>query len=176
MKIPNNPLNNESGFILVLGMAMLVVLTLIGLSATRTSVTDLKIAGNERIITQSFYIADSTWQVGALYLNNKVSYPDIVNMTLVGSDTDIDLTKEYYAIIRNYGNGLDKVTNEFLDPATKDGTFLSTDFWYRLIFIKKQTAVGYDKNFKDFLTEIQNRSGKTSGVDTRMFKVHKVGY
>jgi hypothetical protein len=55
-----NTINNENGFVLVVAVLMLVVVTVIGLAATRTSETEVQIAGNERQIVDDLYNAEST--------------------------------------------------------------------------------------------------------------------
>ncbi len=52
-------LRGESGIILVLGMLLLLVVTLIGISALSTSTFDMRISGNERTSVQAFYVAEA---------------------------------------------------------------------------------------------------------------------
>ena len=52
-------LNNEDGSVLILALIMLVLLTLIGISATTTSTIENKIAGNERVYKQNLYAAEA---------------------------------------------------------------------------------------------------------------------
>jgi len=52
-------LNNEDGSVLVLALVMLVLLTLIGISATTTSMIENKISGNERVYKQNLYAAEA---------------------------------------------------------------------------------------------------------------------
>lgn len=171
------PLNNESGFILVLAMAMLVVLSIIGLSGTRSSVIDLKIAGNEREMTQEFYTADSVWQIGALWLNHLATAPDIVNRTKLATDSASDYdTEKYYKIVRNYGEGGDGTTNEDFPDSEKDGSLNGVDFWYRLTMEDGQKAIGFSGDYEDFPTEIEANAERRSQIATRIYKVLKVGY
>jgi hypothetical protein len=51
-------LNNEDGSVLILSLIMLVLLTLIGISATTTSMIETKIAGNERVYKRNLYAAE----------------------------------------------------------------------------------------------------------------------
>jgi Tfp pilus assembly protein PilX len=53
-----NTLNNEKGFVLVLVILMLAVVTVIGIAATRTADTEMQIAANERSRTNEFYDAE----------------------------------------------------------------------------------------------------------------------
>jgi Tfp pilus assembly protein PilX len=53
-----NTLNNEKGFVLVLVILMLAIVTVIGIAATRTSDTEMQIAANERSRANEFYNAE----------------------------------------------------------------------------------------------------------------------
>jgi hypothetical protein len=52
-------LREEKGIVLVLGMLLLLIVTLIGISALNTSTYDLRISGNERTSVQAFYVAEA---------------------------------------------------------------------------------------------------------------------
>jgi hypothetical protein len=66
---------NEDGFLLVLTMFVLVVLTLIGIAATNSSRIELQIAGNDRLHKETFYQADGGTEVGANLLEENISCP-----------------------------------------------------------------------------------------------------
>jgi Tfp pilus assembly protein PilX len=51
-------IGNEEGSVLVLALIMLVLLTLLGIAATRTSEIEIQIAGNERTYKLNFFSAD----------------------------------------------------------------------------------------------------------------------
>ncbi len=75
---------NEDGSALVISLIMLVLLTLIGISASTTSEIELKISGNDKLHKMAFYTAESGWQMGANYLDSQ--YPPITSSSSV---TDI---------------------------------------------------------------------------------------
>ncbi len=52
-------IKNQQGFTLVLTMVFLVILSLVGVTAIRSSRTDVQIAGNERWAIDSFYRSES---------------------------------------------------------------------------------------------------------------------
>src|SRR5512137_1972856 len=54
-----NHLRTERGAVLVLGMLLLLVVTLIGISSLSTSTYDILISGNERASVQAFYVAEA---------------------------------------------------------------------------------------------------------------------
>ncbi len=49
---------NDRGVVLIFALVLMLVLTIIGSSATMTSQVDLKISGNTKVIRTSFYVAD----------------------------------------------------------------------------------------------------------------------
>lgn len=172
------PLNdNQEGFILVLAMAMLVVLTLIGLSATRNSVTDIRIAGNERRISQDFYVGDSVWQIGSLWLNKAGKPTEIVNRTRIVGDTDDAYeTKDYYKIVRNYGNGGNGVQNLDFAAGTRDGTYLSSNFWYKCLVFDSKKAENSGEGYDDYPFDIETSTSGSTKISARVFKKIKTAY
>jgi len=63
-------LKDQSGFVLVVSLMMLVVITLITLAATFTSVVEVKLGGNKRASTDAFYAAESGVQVTVANIEN----------------------------------------------------------------------------------------------------------
>ena len=62
-------LRNERGSVLAIGLLVLALLTIIGISATTTTMTDIQIAGNEKIQSMAFYAADAGIEAGRAALN-----------------------------------------------------------------------------------------------------------
>ena len=58
---------NDRGVVLIFALVLMLVLTIIGSSATLTSQIDLKLSGNTKVIRTSFYVAD-----GGIMLSPKV--------------------------------------------------------------------------------------------------------
>lgn len=56
-------ISNERGVVLIFALVLMLVLTIIGSSATMTSQVDLKISGNTKVIRTSFYVADGGIQM-----------------------------------------------------------------------------------------------------------------
>jgi len=73
MKKCTAPLN-EQGFILTLTLILLLIATVIGITAVTTSKTDVAMSGNFKLALQTFYTTDSVAQ----YV---VSNPTTFNMT-----------------------------------------------------------------------------------------------
>jgi len=59
MNVFFRPIRNEDGIVIIVALFVLVVLTLIGISATTTTTIDLQIAANDKFYKMAFYHADS---------------------------------------------------------------------------------------------------------------------
>lgn len=63
-------INNEDGIALITALMLLVLLTLLGMSATTTSVLEIQIAGNDRDYKKNLYMAESAAVHAAVSLEN----------------------------------------------------------------------------------------------------------
>ena len=98
--------NNENGSVIFVALIFLALLTLIGVSSINTSSTEVKIASNTQLNRIEFYIAESGWKHGAMWLEGQAGPPSFMNTS--GN------------IVRNFGNGnTDQLEIRFL-PATAD--------------------------------------------------------
>ena len=62
---------NDRGSALVVALLVLVLLTLMGISATTTSTIEVQMAGNEKFHEMAFYAADSGWQEALNWLDRQ---------------------------------------------------------------------------------------------------------
>ena len=72
MRRPN--LRNQEGVALVVALLLLLVLTLVGISAINSTVFETQISGNERVGSAAFYAADGGANVGISRLPNITVY------------------------------------------------------------------------------------------------------
>jgi hypothetical protein len=81
-------LQNQSGAALVIALIILVVLTAISLSSSITSITEIKLSGNKRGSTDSFYTADGGIEATIAYLANfdSSTYTAIASTGGISSD------------------------------------------------------------------------------------------
>ena len=75
MKTPVRPINNENGFALVVAMMIMVILTMLGIFATKTSIVELNISGNDKAAKESFYRADGGVEAGIELVEQDLSCP-----------------------------------------------------------------------------------------------------
>jgi len=69
-------LRNERGSALVVALLMLVVLTLIGISASTTATFELQISGNDKLYKMAFYQADGGTEAGAELIEQNIEERD----------------------------------------------------------------------------------------------------
>jgi Tfp pilus assembly protein PilX len=128
---------NESGSVLVIALIILVLLTVIGIAATRTSDIELQISGNEKFHRLAFYGAESGWQVAVSWFDDQ--YPEITtNMGLDTSGGTINFTSVKY-------NNPDTVS-------LTDSTYTAD-----VTFLEAQGNIpGYSSEFKRYIYGIES--------------------
>jgi len=84
----NHLLKNEEGFVLVVSLIMLALLSLLGVAATNTSTLEIKIADNNRRYTQNFYMAESAIREALQRITNEDSTKLERNDEAVQATTD----------------------------------------------------------------------------------------
>jgi len=78
-----NILINEKGVALIIALMMLLILTLIGISAISTTTFETSISGNERVGTDAFYASEAGIQIGLNQLPDTKPIP----VTPIGADS-----------------------------------------------------------------------------------------
>lgn len=107
--------HGEDGFILVITMLILVVLSIIGISATNLTELELKIAGNDRVHKETFYRADGGTEVGL-----RLQYDNaICSYTKGGFAANYDGTPKTKRLI---GDGIVVTNLEFAKTEPPTGT------------------------------------------------------
>jgi uncharacterized protein (UPF0333 family) len=107
-------IRNEGGFVLVVALLIMVVLTIIGIAATNTTIFELNISGNDRVHKRTLYQAEA----GAV-LSTEVLEQNINCVTgFTGKDVDGNVVADLEDTIRAWS----RTTNDrnalamYLDP------------------------------------------------------------
>lgn len=99
-------LTNENGSVIVLSLIMLVLLTLLGMAATRTSNIEVQIASNDRQAARSLYQAESAdhyaLEITNTWMTNSFlsSTPATAQTPILFLDIDKDLVNDVRIEIR----------------------------------------------------------------------------
>jgi len=119
MKLPIKSLHDEEGFVLITGLLILLILTMLGITATRNTSIELQIAGNDRLHKETFYSAESGAILGTEIIEHSFNCP-----TGFQRDTQIDgvWTAEVEGVIRVYDRGNDLILWRNALPAYVCGT------------------------------------------------------
>lgn len=72
----------EDGVVVVIALMMLVFLTLLGISATSTTQTEMRIAQNENLFRQNLYSAECAAMAGAQALENETDVSVLEDLSL----------------------------------------------------------------------------------------------
>ena len=71
MRTALSTLNNQNGSVIVVAMIILALLTILGISSTNTSTLEVRIATNSQDYQLDFYVADSGWKDGAMWIEEQ---------------------------------------------------------------------------------------------------------
>ena len=159
---------NNNGSVMVAAMLILVLLTIIGISATTMSNSELNITSNAQLHKMAFFTAESGWHVMADWLDDQYPLPT-VNLgsdDFEGTDTtDNDgdgSTNEHDEYIKfttaQYDLGSDSIDNDF------DGGTDETDEFYDMLPFSDSKP-----DFKYGITSVYNGAGIAPGWDPTLF-------
>lgn len=166
-------LNNEKGTVIFVAIVFLALLTLVGVSSINTSTTEVRIAANAQSNKIAFYVADSGWKQGAMWLDDYASPPAYIN-----NSGDI---------VRNFGDGdSDVLNNDFLagtedsphDSTANDMSYYAIPYWFKVNHLPDETqkVEGSSKNYKRHYYRVNSNANRTQDVDVVLSKIFKIGY
>ncbi|MFO7761177.1 MAG: pilus assembly PilX N-terminal domain-containing protein [Thermodesulfobacteriota bacterium] len=79
---------NEQGFVLVASMMILLILVIIGVSATTNTTIELQIAGNDKVAKKIFYKADGGTELAAEVIEHNIACTGFDNAAIHGIYAD----------------------------------------------------------------------------------------
>jgi PilX N-terminal len=119
---------NEDGFVLVMALVFLVVLSLLAVAGVRMTTTELKIAGNERVAKVNFYNAEAAAYEGVQRNLNKnrpedllPAHPDFVPADNSELQTVTDQTDDMANLDGDSDGEIDQTVATDLPAALLDG-------------------------------------------------------
>jgi Tfp pilus assembly protein PilX len=177
MQTQRSFINNEKGSIIVVALIVMALLTILGLSLSRTSTTEVMISTNTQRHQLVFYAADSGWKRGAIYLQNFGDTPP----PLVGNSNGD-------TIVKNFGSNGFTADNYNMDfpNGTQDG-FLGNElgvdnnnipYWYQITHLPAETRVvpGSGKDYRLHIYRVRSVAAGTQEIQVLLSKIYKGGY
>ncbi len=134
---------HESGSVVLIALIMLVLLTVIGISASKTSEIEIIIAGNERVAKENFYLAEGAVRRAVMAMDNrdlKNDAPSWVYKEIDPSDT----SKAEYEDIPNEINVL---------PASRQAKHTGS-YGFRDVEALIHEADNWDDTYSQLLAEM----------------------
>lgn len=124
--------NNEEGFVLIVALMIMVVLTIIGIAATFNTTTEVQIAGNDRIHKETFYDADGGTEFSAEVLEQNIACLDFADNGQGSQDLDGNsITIDGHIAVRNASLVMwQNVMGTWKGTGVTYPSDLSRDLWY----------------------------------------------
>ncbi|MHB1349583.1 MAG: pilus assembly PilX family protein [Desulfobulbaceae bacterium] len=142
MKLPRNTVHGEDGFVLVMALLVMLVLTIIGIAATTNTSIELQIAGNDKVHKRTFYEAEAGAILGSEVLEQAFSCP--VGFAKTSTVDSVDVADLTGTVVRVYDRDNDLVLyhNEYPDD-TIIGDITKADAAYPLANLASGEETGY---------------------------------
>jgi Tfp pilus assembly protein PilX len=167
---------------IALAMIILALLTLIGISSTTTSTTEVQIASNNQNYQLEFYLADSGWRQGAMWVENRGAPPMWVN----NGNNMVKNFGRNTAANANTGD-LSALTPDNTTPGDAPTTFghYRIPYWYQVEYldpgaegmtVDTASLAGNEKGFDRFYYEVTSNANERQQIEVRLSKIYKVGY
>ena len=168
MKTPSLIFRNDKGSVIIVAMMMLVLLTIIGISATNTSTFESQIIGNDNRYQIDFYVADSGWQEGAMWLEDSGGPPPKKNP---GTST----------LVRNWGdedasNPPPTIQDVISTPDNSSLSMYGVPYWYQVDYTGDDTVTGSGSGWREFFYTTRSNANQTQDIEVNLSKIYKVGY
>lgn len=114
--------DNEGGFVLVVALIIMVILSLIGIAGLNTSMFEEQIAGNDWNAKRSFYRADGGISLGFEVLEQNLNCPTGFTATAAGladiKGTNLVPSDRHILVKEQNNNALTFYTNPLLDETS----------------------------------------------------------
>jgi hypothetical protein len=144
----------ERGSVLVIALIMIVLLTIIGISASKTSEIEIMIAGNERIAKENLYLAEAAVRRAAQVMHNSDLNDNPPAWLYKEIDRDDDSKTEYE----------DMATGALVIPASKQDHHAGN-----YGFLDVEGLIHEDENW----TDVYSYQFPGMGTDTRCIAIRK---
>lgn len=140
---------DQRGSVLIISLLILAVLAVLGVVASSMSVTELKVAANDRIYNQTFYAADGAWQKVPVVLDSLKEDDPAVSTAADGSLDLSNWKSDANSDIANGINGITYTRTVTELPKSLVGGYGGDDgyvpFQYQVVVTAKDPNTGNDR-------------------------------
>ncbi len=180
-----NMLNNDRGSTIIIAVLVLVFLSIIGISATSTSMFESQTIGNEHNYQIDFYMADSGVDHAAVWIESRGVVPNTVN------PDDAQTVKNWGDAPSGDPDQVEDITWVIGQGYNPDYAFASSalpglDYtrpaalWFHIDAMADSAVAGSGPSYREFTYMVDSQAGEpdspTQRIQTRLVKVYKVGY
>lgn len=143
MKQPVKTIHNEEGFVLVMALLVMLVLTIIGIAATTNTSIELQIAGNDKVRKATFYEAEGGAFLGTEVLEQAFGCP--VGFAKTSTVDSVDVADLAGTVFRVYDrdNDLTLWQNKSFEDLTSIGDISMADVAYPVANLASGINVGH---------------------------------
>ena len=134
-------IGSEKGFILILSLLLLLVATVLGVTALSTSTTNVMMSGNQRLSELNFAAADGGVSVSVPIINNTAFFGDVSSLYSSGSDplvsNPVDFRDEILGATivdcPNLSAGCPAPAPDIDFPLLDTNTYVDVDYLYAIL-------------------------------------------
>ena len=148
---------NRDGSTLILSLLVLMVLSIIGISAMTSSRVEVTIAGNDRVYRRDFYVAESGW---------KQAVTDVFENPIPSVATG--QIEKYF--------GVNEETATFPDNRDPDNSIDGIPYWFQMVYDSSRIVPGSGKGYREFTYLVTSNGNKTQVIQVYLSKIAKTGY
>lgn len=112
----------QKGVALAVGLVMLLVLTIMGISSMSNTTLQLKIACNSQTHNDAFQAAMSCVNESIIAIDRSGTWPQTNNCIIAGSNTSASVTTAYLGCQRKFGGDLEFTAYEDVYEVDSTGT------------------------------------------------------
>lgn len=116
--------SDEEGYILVVTLLIMLVLTIIGIAANRNTTIELQIAGNDRTQKETFYSADGGTELAQELLEQNIACLSFSSVNVNGFNAD----NAYKITVDNDSLGFWRAFAPVSPPTESDRTFYFPEY------------------------------------------------
>ena len=158
-------IKSNAGSVFAFTALLLTLLTTIGVVSVTKGSGRLILEDNYYRSKAAFYVAESGWAEGAMWIGN-LTFPPTFNSD--GNNT-VKKYEETFPIVPS-----DYFSN--INQEKKSSEIESIRYGYKIQYLNNKVAPGSGSNYRRFFYKISSHAEKNQKIDVKISKIFKSGY